>query len=181
MAAKASPAKLDYASPGIGTSPHMAIELFKRVAGVEMTHVPYKGGGPAITDVDRRPCAAGDGHRAGGPAAGQGRQAASAGDAERRRSPIVPDVPTVAEPGFAGFENAVWYGIVAPAGLPAEMVATLNREMKARACRDRGARATGRRGARCRPAPRRGFADAAAEREMTRWGKLIRDAGIKPD
>jgi tripartite-type tricarboxylate transporter receptor subunit TctC len=115
-----------YGSPGNGSTPHMAVELFERAAGVTLKHVPYKGGAQAITDV------------LGGhiqavavnalevqPHVKSGKLRVIAVMTPQRAS-IFPDVPTVAESGFAGFEASVWYGFIAPAGLPAALQTTLH-------------------------------------------------------
>jgi len=126
--AKAQPGKLTYASFGIGSSAHLAGELFKGMAGVDMLHVPYKGGGPAIADL----------------LAGQVSiyypvlpSVVSLVKADRlrllavtgaQRSSAMPEVPTVAESGLPGFEASNWFGLMAPAGTPPEIVARLNSE-----------------------------------------------------
>ena len=126
--AKAQPGKLTYASFGVGSSAHLAGELFKIMAGVDMLHVPYKGGQPAITDL----------------LAGQVSiyipvlpSVVQLVKADRlrllavtgaKRSSAMPDVPTVAESGLPGFEASNWFGLMAPAGTPPEIVTRLNAE-----------------------------------------------------
>ena len=124
--AKSSPGKLAYGSGGNGTPPHLAGELFKTVAGVDLLHVPYKGGGPAITDV-----AAGqvqaifEGQVALMPhfQSGRVRPLAITG---AKRSPALPDVPTATEAGLPKYDANFWSGVVAPAGTPPEVIARLN-------------------------------------------------------
>ena len=126
---KAKPGQFNYASAGPGSPQHLTAELFKFMAKVEMTHIPYKGSGPAITDL------------VGGqipfafesmipvlPHVKSGRLRALAVSSVQR-SPVMPDVPTVAESGVPGFESIAWYGVVAPAGTPKEIIAKLNAEM----------------------------------------------------
>ena len=126
--AKAQPGKLTYASFGIGSSAHLTFELFKEQTGIDMLHVPYKGGQPAIADL----------------LAGQVSiyipvlpsvvQLSKAGRlrllavTSAKRSSAVPDVPTVAESGVPGFEASNWFGFMAPAGTPPEIVTRLNAE-----------------------------------------------------
>ena len=126
--AKAQPGKLTYASFGVGSSAHLAGELFKIMAGVDMLHIPYKGGQPAIADL----------------LAGQVSiyipvlpSVVQLVKADRlrllavtgaRRSSAMPDVPTVAESGLPGFEASNWFGLMAPAGTPPEIVTRLNAE-----------------------------------------------------
>ncbi len=124
--AKANPGSINYASAGPGTSPHLGGELFAQRAGIDITHIPYKGAAPAITDV------------VGGqvemallnlsaslPFIQDGRLKALAYAAEER-SPLLPDVPTLAEVGIADAESASWYSLVAPAGTPQAVIERLN-------------------------------------------------------
>ncbi|MFO1302211.1 MAG: tripartite tricarboxylate transporter substrate binding protein [Burkholderiales bacterium] len=124
--AKAEPGKLTYATAGNGSSGHLAGELFKSAAKVDVTHVPYKGGAPAITDlvgerISFMPINAVEvmSHIK----SGRLRALAVASD---RRFPLLPDVPTAAEAGLPGFEATVWWGLVAPAKTPGDVVARLN-------------------------------------------------------
>jgi tripartite-type tricarboxylate transporter receptor subunit TctC len=126
--AKASPGNLRYGSSGNGGAQHLGMELIKSQFGIDMTHVPYKGGGPAITAL-----LAGEVQVfLGAPSimpqvqAGKLRVIASAG---ARRSPMLADVPTIAEAGLPGFEIVEWWGIFAPAGLPAHILRKLNTEI----------------------------------------------------
>jgi tripartite-type tricarboxylate transporter receptor subunit TctC len=116
--AKANPGKLNYASAGNGTPHHIAAEMFKQLAGVEMVHVPYKGTGPAINDLlagqisfmSVEVLAALPHVRAG--------KLRALGMATANRSEVAPEIPTVAEAGLPGFEVTAWYGVFAPAGSP---------------------------------------------------------------
>ena len=124
--AKKQPGKLNYASGGVGNTMHLAAELLDTMAGIKMTHVPYKGAGPAIVDVIAGQCdmvfvniAPVLGHiRAG--------KAVPIAVTGKTRSTVLPDVPTVAESGMPGYESTTWYGFLGPAGLPKEIVARLN-------------------------------------------------------
>jgi tripartite-type tricarboxylate transporter receptor subunit TctC len=125
--AKARPGQLNYASVGQGSPNHLGMELLKALAGIEMMHVPYKGTGPALTDL------------LGGQiqlmfnsmpsvlplVAGGKLKALAVGSA--RRCAAIPDIPTVAEAGVAGFENVTWYGMFAPARTPHEIIVKLNK------------------------------------------------------
>ena len=125
-AAKAEPGKLSYASSGAGGAPHLAAEILKTSAGIEVLHVPYKGGGPAVADLMA-------GHVAStvqplGTMLAQARAnrlvvLASSG---ARRSSLAPEVPTFAELGHAGFNGDLWFGVFAPPGMPAERAESLN-------------------------------------------------------
>ena len=124
--AKKQPNKLNYASGGVGNSMHLAAALLDTMAGIQMTHVPYKGAGPAIVDVIAGQCdmvfvniAPVLGHiRAG--------KAIPIAVTSKTRSTVLPEVPTVAESGMPGYESTTWYGFLGPAGLPKEIVAKLN-------------------------------------------------------
>ena len=177
---KAKPGSIDYATPGNGSTPHLAVELFQRAAGIRLTHVPYKGGAPAMNDV-----IAGHVQTVAVNAlevlphakAGKLRVLAVLSD---KRSPIFPAAPTIAESGFPGFEASVWYGVVGPAGMPVAVVARLHQEIQralgAADVRDRLASAGGE----VVHGPSAMFADML-RREQQRYEKLIREAHLKPD
>lgn len=124
--AKKQPNKLNFASGGVGNTMHLAAALLDSMAGIQMTHVPYKGAGPAIVDVIAGQCdmvfvniAPVLGHiRAG--------KAVPIAVTSKTRSTVLPAVPTVAESGMPGYESTTWYGFLGPAGLPREVVTKLN-------------------------------------------------------
>ncbi len=124
--AKKQPHKLNYASGGVGNTMHLAAALLDTMAGIEMTHVPYKGAGPAIVDVIAGQCdmvfvniAPVLGHiRAG--------KVIAIAVTSKTRSTVLPEVSTVAESGMPGYESTTWYGFLGPAGLPREIVGKLN-------------------------------------------------------
>ena len=134
-AAKRAPGKIDYASPGPGSPHHLAMELFMQRAGVRLTHVPYKGAGPAVQDLlgGRVPVMFLD-LATGGPHIKAGKLKALAVASPQRIAPM-PDVPTIGESGFPGFVAWAWQGLSAPAATPQEIVARLNAEF-ARAIND---------------------------------------------
>ena len=128
-AARKSPGNINYGSPGNGTSIHLAGDLFEKAAGIKLSHVPYKGSNPALMDalagnvellVSSLPSAMGQ------IKAGKLRPLAVT---SAKRSSSLPDVPTVAESGFKGFDVSTWYGVLAPAGTPPAVVNTLNAEV----------------------------------------------------
>ncbi len=127
--AKAQPGKLNYASGGSGTTSHLAAELFKTMAGVDMIHVPYKGGGAAYTDLISGQVQL---YFVGIPGTVQylktGRLRAL-GVTTPRRSPAAPEVPTIAEAGLPGFSATTWWGILAPAATPAPIIARIDGEV----------------------------------------------------
>lgn len=129
--AKSKPGTLSFASSGTGSSPHLAGELFKSVTNIDVTHVPYKGDGPAVIDVQggqvsmffaNIPSAL--------PAAQAGRLKALAMTGAAR-TPAAPDVPTMQQAGVAGVEISAWFGLFAPAKLPNEVLTRLNQELNA--------------------------------------------------
>jgi tripartite-type tricarboxylate transporter receptor subunit TctC len=129
--ARAKPGQINYASPGVGSPNHMGMELLKSMTGINVVHVPYKGGGPAMTELlagqvqllfNSIPSVL--------PQVKAGRlKALAVGSA--RRSPAMPDVPTVAESGVPGYEYATWYGLFAPADTPRAVIAQLNKAVAA--------------------------------------------------
>jgi len=129
-AAKAKPGQIAFASPGNGSTPHMAIEFFAKAAGIDLQHIPYKGGSPAITDAigGQLPLVAVNALEVL-PHVKSGKLKVLA-VLSPTRSVIYPDVPTIAESGFPGFEASVWYGFVAPAATPKPVVVKLHAEIQ---------------------------------------------------
>ncbi len=126
---KANPGKYTFASAGNGTSQHLSGELFKSMAGVEMQHIPYKGSPPALQDVvGGQVTMTFDNITTAWPLAKAGKLRALA-VTTAKRSPVAPDVPTLAESGLAGFEVGSWQGVFAPAGTPPAIVKRLNAEI----------------------------------------------------
>jgi tripartite-type tricarboxylate transporter receptor subunit TctC len=130
-AAKAKPGSLAYASGGNGTPPHVNAEVFKAVAGVDLLHVAYKGGGPALIDlIAGRVQVMLDTAASAMPHVRSGKLRAIAISASRR-SPELPELPTFAEAGLPGYDTNAWYSMHAPAGTPSEVVRRLNAELVA--------------------------------------------------
>ena len=126
---KANPGKYTFASSGNGTSQHLSGELFKSMAGVDMQHIPYKGSPPALQDVvGGQVTMTFDNITTAWPLAKAGKLRALA-VTTAKRSPIAPDVPTLAESGLAGYEVGSWQGVFAPAGTPPDVVKRLNTEI----------------------------------------------------
>jgi tripartite-type tricarboxylate transporter receptor subunit TctC len=127
--AKASPGQLNYASSGSGTSIHMSGEMFKSLAKVDLVHIPYKGSSPALTDLmGGQVMMMFDNIPASLPfiKSGKLRPVATTG---AKRDPFLPDLPTIAESGVQGYESGVWFGLVAPANTPKDIITKLNAEM----------------------------------------------------
>lgn len=128
--AKSKPGELNFASSGNGQSTHLSAELFASMAGVKMNHIPYKGSAPALTDtMGGQTHLMFDTMLSAMPHVKGGKLKALA-VTSATRSPVAPDVPTVAESGLPGYEAIAWNGLLAPAGTPPEVVARLNAELK---------------------------------------------------
>ncbi|MBL8310533.1 MAG: tripartite tricarboxylate transporter substrate binding protein [Burkholderiales bacterium] len=179
-AAKQKANSVSYGSPGNGSTPHMAIEFFSRAAGIDLQHVPYRGGSQAITDVigGQLPLVAVNALEVQ-PHVKAGKLRVLA-VLSPNRSPIYPEAPTIAESGYPGFEASVWYGFIAPANTPKAIVTRLHDEaqkaLQSREVRDRLANAGGE----VLPGSSEQFA-SLIRTERQRYAKLVREANIKPD
>lgn len=178
--AKAKPGTLHYGSGGNGTSEHLSAEMFKAMVGVEIVHIPYKGGANAMTDVIGGQIAMMFSNMLGAmPHIRSGKLKAIA-IADSRRSPSLPDVPTFAESGYKDYEVSVWWGVMAPAGTPPSVIALLNREivasLGAAELRERldgmGARIIG-------GTPEQFGAFIASE--ISRWARAVQTSGATQD
>lgn len=177
--AKKRPGELNYASAGLGTNPHLSMELFLSMAHIKMVHVAYKGLGPALVDLlAGQVVVATSTMLAGLPHVKSGRLRAL-GTTGAKRSSVLPNLPTVAEAGVPGYEAVQWYGLFAPAKTPKEIIAKLHGAMvavlqspaiKSKLAAD-GAEPVGN-------TPEE-FARFLRS-ETDKWGKVVRTAGIKP-
>jgi tripartite-type tricarboxylate transporter receptor subunit TctC len=178
--ARANPGKINYATPGNGTSNHLSMELFKSMTRTFMTHIPYKGSAPAVTDMiagqvdtmfDNTPNVL--------PHVRTGRLKALA-ISSRTRAPSAPEVPTVDEAGVPGYEVNVWFGVLTVAGTPPEIVQRLNTEMvkilNAAEIKER----FGNVGVEVVASTPEYFSKYL-KAEVDRWAKVVKDAGIKAD
>jgi tripartite-type tricarboxylate transporter receptor subunit TctC len=177
--AKANPGKINMASAGNGSAPHMAGELFKMMAGVNLVHVPYRGQGPALTDL-----LGGEVQVLFATAPGTtdyistGKLRALA-VTSASRAEVLPELPTVAD-FVPGYETSQWYGICAPKNTPTDIVDKLNKEINA-AIADPGMRARlAALGGEPLPGSPAEFGKLIAE-ETEKWGRVVRAAGIKPE
>jgi len=174
---KASPGKYNYGSPGFGTSPQMTMELFKLTAGVDIVHVPYKGGAPALADVMGGQVMGMFGNLPEQLAAIRGGKTRALAVSTLRRTPLLPDVPTVAESGYPGFEVTVWYGVVTQSAVPkpilAKLSATLLKTLSAPEMKARLAENT----IEAEPGTPEQFAAFIAS-ETAKWAKVVKDAAI---
>ena len=174
---KANPGKLNFASAGVGTGAHLAGELFKHLAGIDIVHVPYKGTGPAIVDLTGGQVALlFGGISALRPHALSGKLRVL-GVTSAKRSPAVPDVPTIAESGIAGYETTSWNSMVAPRGVPQPILKRLNAEVVAVLSRPDVSELLQKRGT--DPAPGTpGELAAHIKSELARFTGLIRTIGL---
>ena len=175
--AKAAERKLDYGSPGIGTSPQLSMELFKLMSGIELVHIPYKGNAPAIADLlggqlpvmfDNLPGAMG--HIKAG-------RVRVLGVSSAVRHPSLPDVPTIAESGLPGFEVVVWYAVFAAGTPPPQVLARLS----AAANRAVSSSEVQKKLSDAGVDPGASSPDDLATRvrtEMAKWAKVVKDAGL---
>ncbi len=175
-AAKAQPGKIDFASSGNGSAQHLVAELFNAAAGVQLNHVPYKGSGPAMQDLlsgQVKVSFAGVPNVISHVKAGKLK---ALGVTTPKRSPDLPDVPTIAEAGVPGYEATLWLGLLAPAGTPPEIVQRIHAET-VKALQD----------PELQPAFRAAGVDASVlgpkefgefmRAEYEKWGKVVRDTG----
>jgi len=178
--AKANPGKLNFASSGNGTSIHLAGELFKVMAGVQMTHIPYKGSAPALQDLiggqvqlmfDNLPPSL--------PQIKAGKLRAL-GVTSATRSPALPDTPTIAESGLPGFEASSWFGVLAPAGTPPAIIARLNAEIGAWLASAEAKEKMLALGANIGGGSPEDFARHIAA-ETAKWQKVVKASGAKVD
>jgi len=178
--AKANPNKLNYGSGGVGSTPYLATELFKSMTGIEVVHVPYKGGAPALADlvsgqlsfmIENVPGTM--------PFVKDGKLKALA-ITSQKRSPLAPELPTMAEAGVPGYEMIGWNGVYVASGTPSRIVDRLAGELKAIIDMAELKAQLAKLGAEPVGSSPREFA-AFMKSESGRWGKIIKERGIKPE
>lgn len=175
--AKSRPGHLTYSSSGTGGGPHLAGELFDMLAGTKLTHIPYKGSGQSFNDViGGQVTATFDSLLQALPFIKEGRVRALA-VLGSERSPLLPDVPTVAEAGVPGYEFTNWYGLTAPSGTPPEAIKKLNDSMRQVLRQPEVKQQLENMGARVVGDSPEAFRDFIAA-ENVKWEKVIRKAGI---
>jgi tripartite-type tricarboxylate transporter receptor subunit TctC len=179
-AARQSPGRINYASPGVGTPHHLAMELFKSTTGVFVTHIPYRGTGPAVTDllgsqVDAMflPIHVALPHVKSG-------RLVALGIGSDKRHPLMPEVPTLAEAKIGQVNVDMWYGVFAPAGTPPDLVALFNRELKAILLSDDVKKAFQTQGMDPSSSTPAEFQRLVAQ-DAQRWAQLIKTQNIKAD
>jgi tripartite-type tricarboxylate transporter receptor subunit TctC len=178
--AKANPGKLNHSTPGTGTPQHIAFEVFNHAAGINITHVPYKGTGPAIADLIGGQVQAAFGTMASLEQQVKAGKLRALAVATPKRSQTMREVPTVAESGLPGYDVSLWYSVLAPAGTPKDIVARLSGDIaKALALPEVRDKLTAQ-----------GFdvsylnpeqMSELMRRDTARWGKSLREIGLKLD
>ncbi|MEA3027360.1 MAG: putative tricarboxylic transport rane protein [Alphaproteobacteria bacterium] len=177
---KANPGKLNYASAGVGSGIHLSTEYFRHAAGIEMTHIPYKGSGPALTDLvgghvnlyfSSMPPAIGLVKE------GKVRALAVTGPV---RSPVFPELPTVAEAALPGFEAVLHYGIVAPAGTPKPIIDKLNAALRSAVMTDEFKQKLAADGTEPLASTPEEYA-ADIDKEETKWSAIVKKSGAKAE
>lgn len=178
--AKANPGKVNFGSAGAGTASHITGEYFARSAGITLVHIPYKGTGPALTDLL-------GGHipMAFAPipashtnvAAGKLRALAVT---STTRSGLLPDVPTVAESGLPGFDASLYYGLAAPAGTPRPIIDKLNKALRDALASDEVKRQLGNDGTDITPGSPEDYA-ALIDKDEKKWAQLVKASGVEPE
>ncbi len=177
---KANPGKANAGSSGNGTSIHLAAELFKSMTGTQFEHVPFRGSGPAVTalmagDVDfmfdNLPSSMGG---------IQSNRLKALAVTSANRSPSLPELPTIAESGVPGFDATSWFGLVAPAGTPDDIVQAINRTVVKNAAQAESKERFLKQGAEPSDMDPKAFA-AFIERERAKWSKVVKESGAKVD
>jgi len=177
---KARPGQVNYASTGAGSPPHLAAELFKAMAGIDMQHIPYKGGGAVLPDLLAGRVSLFFGSVSTLKPHVQAGRLRGIAVTTAKRSPAMPELPTFMESGLTGYEVTGWYGVLAPGKTPSAVVARLNQELR-QVLNDADARKQlERRGLEPAPGTAGDFA-VLIRNEIPKWAKVMREAGIKPE
>ncbi len=178
--AKAQPGKLSYASSGNGSGPHLGMELFKSMAGIDLVHVPYKGAGQAMTDLVSGQVQVFLNNFLAGTSMIKAGKLRALAVTSRSRSPVAPELPTVAESGIPGYVVTGWYGLFVPAATPAPVVATLHAgAVKAIKSKEVSERLSSEAAVIVGSTPRE-FADFL-KAEINKWAGVIKKAQIKTE
>ena len=178
--AKAKPGELNYASAGVGSFQHLASALFKLQSGLDIVHIPFKGGGPAMMDV-----IAGNTQIAIGsliqtlPHIRSGRLK-PLGVGSAKRVPVLPDVPTISEAGVPGYEATNWWGIVVPAGTPRPVIDRLHQELTVILASSETKKRFETEGGETAQMSSEEFGRFISA-EIVKWAKVVKEAGIKPE
>jgi len=176
--AKARPGKLNYSSSGVGTSPQLSMEMFKMKAGVNLVHVAYRGGGPAVVGLIGGEVQAMFGTVPSLIAAFRSDRARALAVTSKTRAPDLPDVPTLAESGLPDFEVISWQGLCTPAGVPKAALARIRASLAKALALPATIKGLADQGIQTTPLTARKFA-TFVRAEQAKWVKVVKDAGIK--
>jgi tripartite-type tricarboxylate transporter receptor subunit TctC len=178
--AKSRPGQLFYASSGHGTSPHLSMELFSLMAGIKMIQVPYKSSGPGVIDLLAGQVALMAPSMISGIPHVRSGKLRALGVTTAARSPSAPEIPTIAESGLPGYESAQWYGLLAPAGTPKDVLDKLHREVTAVLRAPEHRELLGAEGGIVVAGTPEEFA-AVIRSETAKWLRVAKDAGLVPE
>jgi tripartite-type tricarboxylate transporter receptor subunit TctC len=178
--AKANPGKVNFGSAGAGTVSHVTGEYFAHSAGITLVHIPYKGTGPALTDLlgghipmAFAPIPASHANVSAG-------MLRALAVTSKTRSSLLPDVPTISESGLPGFEASLYYGLVAPAGTPRPVIDKLNKELRAALASDEVKKQLGLDGTEITPGTPEDYADFI-DKDEKKWSQLVRASGVEQE
>ena len=178
--AKSKPGQLHYASPGSGSSAHLGGELFKQAAGIDIQHVPYKGTGPAVTDLVSGQVAMFITNMPSVLPMVKANRLRALAVTSLQRSALVPDLPTVAESGIPGFEVIVWYGVLAPAATPKPIISRVNQEVRKMSGMQDVKERLSVQGAEAVSSTPEEFAKRIRD-DLMKWGKIVKASGARVD
>jgi tripartite-type tricarboxylate transporter receptor subunit TctC len=178
--ARSRPGQLVYASSGNGGGSHLAMELLRSMAHIELVHVPYKGTGPAMIDLLSGQAKLMFGGMIGTLTHVRSGRLKALAVSSSKRSPVVPELPTIAEAAFPGYEAATWYGVLAPAGTPVPIVRKLNAEIAATLNHPDLKQRMSSQGADPAPTSPEEFA-AYIKSEVAKWAKVVKESGAHVD
>ena len=178
--AKANPGKVNFGSAGAGTASHITGEYFARAAGITLVHIPYKGTGPALTDLlgghipmAFAPVPASHANVAAG-------KLRALAVTSTTRSGLMPEVPTIAESGLAGFDASLYYGLAAPAGTPRPIIDKLNKALRDALASDEVKRQLGNDGTEITPGTPEDYA-AFIDKDEKKWAGLVKQSGVEQE
>jgi len=178
--AKEKPGQIDYASPGSGSSGHLAMELFKTMAGVDFVHIPFKGTGPLLVELLAGRVPVTIVSTVGIVPHFQAGKLRGLAVTSSRRSSAVPELPTIAEAGVPGYDVTQWFGLLAPAGTPAAIVTRLNGEVNRMLANPEVKELLSSRGAEPFPGTAAQFAEFL-RRDYAKWGRVVKQSGARVD
>jgi tripartite-type tricarboxylate transporter receptor subunit TctC len=179
--AKAHPGKLNFGSSGVGASPHLSIELFKMISGIDIVHVPYKGAAAALSDVMSGHMESSVGNLAGGPlAAIRAQRVRALGVTSSKRNVQVPDIPTFAEQGVPGYDVTGWYGLCTQSKVAQSILTKINADLNKLLAAGPLRQRLEEQGITVTPTTQEGFA-AHVKTEIAKWTKVVQQAKLEAE